>query len=79
MQRASQRAAGSWATCIVSTNAKADFNDCQRRVGHEEESIDLDVRTRWRTSHNMADQYVYHKVAVLKMDKNPAYKDPGDI
>ena len=27
----------------------------------------------------MAEQLVYNKEAVLEMDKNPAYKDPGEI
>ena len=62
----------------VSPNAEADFHDCQRRSGLEQNKIDLDVKTRWRTAHNMGSQLVYNKPAILEMDKNPAYKDPGE-
>eukprot|EP00966_Prymnesium_polylepis_P154681 3571590-Prymnesium_polylepis.1 len=50
----------------------------QKRVGLEEETIDQDVKTRWRTAHNMGDQLVYNKTAVLEMDKNPKYKEAGE-
>ena len=62
----------------VSPNALSDFHDCQKRVGLPEEQIELDVKTRWRTAHNMADQLVFHKSAVQEMDTKPAYKDPGE-
>jgi hypothetical protein len=61
-----------------STIAESDFHACQQRVGLEQTKIDQDVRTRWRTSHSMAEQLVYNKEAVLEMDKNPAYKNPGE-
>jgi len=62
----------------VSTIAESDFHACQRKCGLPEEKVDQDVRTRWRSSHAMADQLVYHKSAVLEMDKNPSYKDAGE-
>ena len=62
-----------------STIGLSDFHSCQKRVGLEEWKIDMDVKTRWRSSHNMADQLVYHKSAVLEMDKNPRYKDPAEV
>ena len=61
-----------------STIGEADFHACQKRVGLAEDKIDQDVRTRWRSSHDMGDQIVYNMSAVLEMDKNPAYKDPGE-
>lgn len=61
-----------------STIGESDFQACQKRVGLSETKIDQDVRTRWRSSHNMAEQLVYNKEAVLEMDKNPAYKKPGE-
>ena len=60
------------------TIGEADFHACQERVGLEQTKVDQDVRTRWRSSHNMGDQLVYNKSAVLEMDKNLAYKDPGE-
>ena len=62
----------------VSPIAEADFHACQKRKGLGETKIDLDVKTRWRTAHNMSEQLVYNKPAILEMDKNPAYKDPGE-
>ena len=62
-----------------STIAESDFHACQERIGLQPTKIDQDVRTRWRSSHSMAEQLVYNKEAVLEMDKNPAYKDPGEI
>ena len=63
----------------LSTIAESDFHACQERIGLQPTKIDQDVRTRWRSSHSMAEQLVYNKEAVLEMDKNPAYKDPGEI
>ena len=62
----------------LSATAESDFHACQRRVGLAETQIELDVKTRWRTAHNMGEQLVYNKAAVLEMDKNTAYKDPGE-
>ena len=61
-----------------STIGLSDFHACQKRVGLEEETIDQDVKTRWRTAHNMGDQLVYNKSAVLEMDKDPKYKEAGE-
>ena len=61
-----------------STIGLSDFHACQKRVGLEEEAIDQDVKTRWRTAHNMGEQLVYNKPAVLEMDKNPKYKEAGE-
>ena len=63
----------------LSSNAQKDFHTCQKRVGLPENSIDQDVKTRWRTAHNMADQLVFNQSAVLEMDKDPQYKDAGDV
>ena len=38
-----------------------------------------DVRTRWRSSFTMAEQLLFNKDAVLEMDKNPAYRNPGEV
>ena len=62
----------------VSTNALYDFHQCQKECDLKEQQVDQDVRTRWRSSHAMADQLVYNKAAVLEMDKKPAYKDAGE-
>ena len=62
----------------VSTTAEADFHACQKKCGLAQTKIEQDVKTRWRTAHNMGEQLVFNKSAVLEMDKNPAYKDPGD-
>jgi len=62
-----------------STIGLFDFHACQKRVGLEEDSIDMDVKTRWRTAHNMGDELTYNKSAVLEMDKDPKYKDPGEV
>ena len=62
----------------VSVNAQDDFHKAQAAAGLERHKIDLDVKTRWRTAHNMGEQLVYNKTAVLEMDKKPAYKDPGE-
>ena len=62
----------------VSVNAEDDFHNCQKKTGLEQTMIDLDVKTRWRTAHAMSSQLVYNKPAILEMDKNPAYKDPGE-
>tara|TARA_B110000027_G_scaffold129065_1_gene150191 strand:- start:176 stop:1351 length:1176 start_codon:yes stop_codon:yes gene_type:complete len=56
----------------------ADFHTCQKRVGLAENSIPQDVKTRWRTAYQMAEAIVYNKSAVLEMDKDPKYKDPGE-
>ena len=60
----------------VSTIALSDFHACQKRLGLPENKIDQDVRTRWRSSHDMADDFISNKAAVLEMDKNSAYKVP---
>ena len=57
---------------------EGDFHACQERVGLPETSIDQDVRTRWRSSHNMGEQLLNNKSAVLEMDKNPAHSKPGE-
>ena len=62
----------------VSPIAESDFHACQKRCGLPQTKIDLDVKTRWRTAHDMGDQLVYNKPAVLEMDKNAKYKDPGE-
>jgi len=62
-----------------STIGLADFHACQSRVGLEQRSIEQDVVTRWRSSHAMGDDLVYNKSAVLEMDKNPKYKEPGEV
>ena len=62
----------------VSTIGLSDFHACQKRVSLPERQIDLDVKTRWRTAHSMAEQLVANKTAILEMDKSPAYKDPGE-
>ena len=62
-----------------STIGLADFHACQKRVGLAENVIEQDVKTRWRTAHNMADEITYNKSAVLEMDKDPKYKDPGEV
>lgn len=62
----------------VSVNAAEDFRRCQRAAGLAQTKIDLDVKTRWRSAHNMGSQLVYNKPAILEMDKNPSYKDPGE-
>ena len=62
----------------VSTIAEADFHKAQKHCSLAETKIDLDVKTRWRTAHNMGEQLVYNKAAILQMDKNSAYKDPGE-
>jgi hypothetical protein len=62
----------------VSVNAEDDFHGCQKKAGLKQTKIDLDVKTRWRTAHNMGEQLVYNKPAILEMDKNPAYRDPGE-
>ena len=62
-----------------STNAQHDFHQCQERAGLQQHKIDQDCPTRWRGSHMMADQLVYNKPAVLEMDKDPAYKESGEV
>ena len=62
----------------VSPTAESDFHACQKKVGLAQTQIDQDVKTRWRTAYMMGEQLTYNKPAVLEMDKNPAYKDPGD-
>ena len=62
----------------VSVNALDDFHGAQRKCGLPQTQIDLDVRTRWRTAHSMGDQLVHNKDAILEMDKNPTYRDPGE-
>ena len=62
----------------VSVNAQSDFHDCQKRQQLPQVQIDLDVKTRWRTAHNMGEQLVFNKPAITEMDKNPAYRDPGE-
>ena len=62
----------------VSLNAQSDFHACQKRQQLPETMIDLDVKTRWRTAHNMGEQLVFNKPAITEMDKNPAYKDAGE-
>ena len=62
-----------------STIAESDFHACQKRVGLAETKIDLDVKTRWRSNFEMGDQLVYNRSAIQEMDKNPAYKDPGEV
>ena len=62
----------------VSVNAEDDFHAAQRTCGLEQTKIDQDVKTRWRTAHNMGEQLVYNKQAILEMDKNPAYKGVGE-
>ena len=37
----------------VSVNAQDDFHEAQATAGLEQHNIDLDVKTRWRTAHNM--------------------------
>ena len=61
-----------------STIGMSDFHACQKRVGLEEVKIDQDVKTRWRTAHNLGDQLVYNRTAVLEMDKDPKYKVAGE-
>ena len=62
----------------VSPKAEADFHKAQEVCGLAQTTIDLDVRTRWRTAHSMGDQLFYNRQAFLEMDKNPSYKDPGE-
>ena len=62
-----------------STIGLADFHACQSRVGLEQRSVEQDVVTRWRSSHAMGDDLVYNKSAVFEMDKNPKYKEPGEV
>ena len=62
----------------VSPTALSDFHACQKKVGLAQTQIEQDVKTRWLTAHNMGDQLIYNKAAVLEMDKNPTYKDPGE-
>ena len=62
----------------VSPKAEADFHKAQEALGLAQTKIDLDVRTRWRTAHDMGDQLLHNKLAILEMDKNPSYKDPGE-
>ena len=62
----------------VSVNAEDDFHRCQKAAGLEQTKIDMDVKTRWRSAHSMGSQLVYNKPAILEMDKNPAYRDPGE-
>ena len=62
----------------VSVNAEDDFHNAQEKCGLETTKIDLDVKTRWRTAHSMGSQLVYNKPAILEVDKNPAYRDPGE-
>jgi hypothetical protein len=62
----------------VSPKAEADFHKAQDAHDLAQTKIDLDVRTRWRTAHDMGDQLQHNKPAILEMDKNPSYKDPGE-
>ncbi|KOO30194.1 zinc finger bed domain-containing protein 1-like protein [Chrysochromulina tobinii] len=62
-----------------STIGLSDFHVCQKRVGLEMTTIDQDVKTRWRTAHNMADELTYNKSAVQEMDKDPKYKEAGEV
>jgi hypothetical protein len=62
----------------LSPTAEADFHACQQACGLAQTQIDQDVKTRWRTAHKMGQQLFYNKLAVLEMDKNPGYKDPGE-
>ena len=62
----------------ISTIAEADFHKAQQKCGFAGTKIDMDVKTRWRTAHNMGEQLLYNKAAILEMDKNPAYRDPGE-
>ena len=62
----------------VSTNATTDFHAAQKLHNLVETTIDLDVKTRWRTAHDMGEQLLYNKAAILEMDKNPSYKDAGE-
>ena len=61
----------------VSPNAETDFHACQKKCDLEETKIDQDCKTRWRSAHAMGEQLVHNKLAILEMDKNPMYKDPG--
>ena len=62
----------------LSPTAEADFHACQQACGLAQTQIDQDVKTRWRTAHKMGQQLFYNQLAVLEMDKNPGYKDPGE-
>jgi hypothetical protein len=62
----------------LSVNALADFHRCQKACGLGQTQIDQDVKTRWRTAHSMGSQLVHNKPAILEMDKNPAYQNPGE-
>ena len=62
----------------VSVNAQHDFHQCQKRQKLPQTMVDLDVKTRWRTAHNMGEQLVFNKPAITEMDKNLAYKDAGE-
>ena len=62
----------------MSPLAEADFHKAQEACGLAQTKIDQDVKTRWRTAHNMGEQLIYNQRAILEMDKNPAYKNPGE-
>ena len=62
----------------LSVNALDDFHRCQKACGIRETQIDQDVKTRWRTAHSMGSQLVHNKPAVMEMDKNPSYQNPGE-
>ena len=62
----------------VSAKATDDLHKAQRKCGLPERTIDQDVRTRWRSAHDMARQLVSNKAAIFEMDKNPSYKVPGE-
>ena len=62
-----------------STIGQSDFHSCQERMGLPQTKINQDVRTRWRSSHSMGEQLMANKPAVLEMDKNPTYKDSGEV
>ena len=63
----------------VSPKAEADFHAAQAACDLAQTKIDQDVKTRWRTAHGMGDQLLYNKPAILEMDKNPSYQNPGEV
>ena len=58
--------------------AESCFHDCQRHFGLPETKSDQDVRTRWRSSYKMAEQVVYNKRVILKMNCRPSIREAGE-
>ena len=62
----------------VSPNAAHDFREAQAKCQLPQVTINQDVKTRWRTAHDMGQQLCTNKAAIMELDKNPSYKTPGE-